>query len=175
MSYAFVTFSQKRKIRVLSQKIQGATGFAFRRAGVGWSFTRDELVLVREDHIITINHSFCQPMTMKSMNLPSGRGGQKQACFLSLLSLIASFAAALNAETCLGCALNTDEESPYTKYKDWEDAPASWEEYGHDNSVCGVPRLTVEQWEKGKYWQRNKPVIVMNVTEQWPAVEHWKK
>lgn len=106
------------------------------------------------------------------MNTSSGRG----ACFLSTLGLLASFSAALNSETCLGCALNTDED-PYTKYKHWEDAPASWEEYGHDNdeSVCGVQRLTVEQWEKGKYWQKNKPVIVMNVTEHWPAVEHWKK
>jgi len=111
------------------------------------------------------------------MNFSYGRG-YKQASFLSTLSLLASFSAALNSETtCIGCPLNADENSPYSKYKHWEDAPASWEEYGHDNdeSVCGVPRLTVEQWEKGKWWQKNKPVIVMNVTEQWPAVEHWKK
>ena len=97
--------------------------------------------------------------------------------FLSTLSFFASLTAALNSETCVGCALNSEEESPYTKFKSWEDAPASWEEYGHDNdeSVCGVPRLTVEEWERGKYWQRNKPVIVVNVTEHWPAVEHWKK
>ncbi len=113
---------------------------------------------------------------MKTMNFSYGRGS-KQACFLSTLSLLASISAALNSETCIGCSLNADENSPYSKYKDWEDAPASWEEYGHDNDeyVCGVPRLTVEEWEKGKYWQKNKPVIVMNVTEQWPAVNHWKK
>lgn len=114
---------------------------------------------------------------MKTMNSSYSRGCM-QAYFLLTLSLSASISAALNSETaCLGCPLNADENSPYAKYKNWEDAPASWEEYGHDNdeSVCGVPRLTVEQWEKGKYWQKNKPVIVMNVTEHWPAVEHWKK
>jgi len=100
---------------------------------------------------------------------------------LSTLSLLASVSAALTSESCVDCALNTntdnDPNSPYTKYKDWEDAPASWEEYGHDNDpyVCGVERLTVEEWEKGKYWNKNKPVIVMNVTDQWPAVKHWTK
>eukprot|EP00579_Thalassiosira_antarctica_P005695 CAMPEP_0201883222 /NCGR_PEP_ID=MMETSP0902-20130614/15220_1 /ASSEMBLY_ACC=CAM_ASM_000551 /TAXON_ID=420261 /ORGANISM="Thalassiosira antarctica, Strain CCMP982" /LENGTH=85 /DNA_ID=CAMNT_0048411957 /DNA_START=29 /DNA_END=282 /DNA_ORIENTATION=- len=32
---------------------------------------------------------------------------------------------------------------------EWEDGPSSWEEFGHDNdpSVCGLPVLTVEEWE----------------------------
>ncbi len=117
-------------------------------------------------------------MTMKTMEFSYGRGCKQAYFFLLTLGLSASISAALDSETaCLGCPLNADENSPYVKYKDWEDAPASWEEYGHDNdeSVCGVPRLTIEQWEKGKYWQKNKPVIVMNVTEHWPAVQHWKK
>lgn len=117
-------------------------------------------------------------MTMKTMKFSYGRGCKQAYFFLLTLGLSASISAALDSETaCLGCPLNTDENSPYVKYKDWEDAPASWEEYGHDNdeSVCGVPRLTIEQWEKGKYWQKNKPVIVMNVTEHWPAAQHWKK
>ena len=100
---------------------------------------------------------------------------------LSTLGLLASVSAALTSESCVDCALNTntdnDPNSPYTKYKDWEDAPASWEEYGHDNDpyVCGVERLTVEEWEKGRYWNKNKPVIVMNVTAEWPAAKHWTK
>lgn len=111
----------------------------------------------------------------QKMKPPSGKW--TWTC-LSTLSLLVYYSVALDSEHCLGCALNTDEaESPYTKYINWEDAPASWEEYGHDNdpSVCGLERLTVEEWERGKYWNQNKPVIVMNVTDQWPALEHWKK
>mmetsp|Transcript_27889 Transcript_27889/g.58912 ORF Transcript_27889/g.58912 Transcript_27889/m.58912 type:complete len:441 (-) Transcript_27889:92-1414(-) len=59
---------------------------------------------------------------------------------------------------------------------EWEDGPSSWEEFGHDNDpeVCGVPVLTVEEWESGKYWEGSKPVIVKNVTEGWAALNHWK-
>eukprot|EP00804_Cyclotella_cryptica_P020020 CCRYP_007896-RC/>CCRYP_007896-RC protein AED:0.39 eAED:0.39 QI:341/1/1/1/1/1/3/411/445 len=57
------------------------------------------------------------------------------------------------------------------------DAPASREEFDHDNDpeVCGLPILTVEEWEAGRYWEGNKPVIVKNVTAGWAAMEHWKK
>jgi hypothetical protein len=64
-----------------------------------------------------------------------------------------------------------------TQYENWEDGPASKEEFDHDNDpeVCGLPRLTVEEWESGRYWEGKKPVIVMNVTDGWAALEHWKK
>eukprot|EP00804_Cyclotella_cryptica_P020021 CCRYP_007896-RA/>CCRYP_007896-RA protein AED:0.46 eAED:0.46 QI:229/1/0.66/1/0.5/0.66/3/0/148 len=64
-----------------------------------------------------------------------------------------------------------------TQYENWEDAPASREEFDHDNDpeVCGLPILTVEEWEAGRYWEGNKPVIVKNVTAGWAAMEHWKK
>lgn len=57
------------------------------------------------------------------------------------------------------------------------DAPASTEEFDHDNDpeVCGLPILTVEEWEAGRYWEGKKPVIVKNVTAGWAAMEHWKK
>ena len=62
-------------------------------------------------------------------------------------------------------------------YETWEDAPASWGEFGHDNDpgVCGIPVLSVEEWEEGRYWEREEPVLVRNVTDGWPALEHWTK
>jgi len=62
--------------------------------------------------------------------------------------------------------------------EEWSDGPASWEEFGHDNrpELCGLPRLTVEEWEAGEYWTgRAGPVIVRNVTEGWAALNNWKK
>lgn len=69
------------------------------------------------------------------------------------------------------------DESSHTYYETWEDAPASWEEFGHDNdpSVCGIPVLSVEEWEEGRYWEREEPVLVRNATDGWSALEHWTK
>ncbi|KAL7467087.1 hypothetical protein ACHAXS_007352 [Conticribra weissflogii] len=63
------------------------------------------------------------------------------------------------------------------EYIEWEDGPASREEFDHDNApdVCGIPVLTVEEWEAGRYWEGSKPVLVKNVTDGWAALEHWKK
>ena len=70
----------------------------------------------------------------------------------------------------------TNSQSP-PEYIEWEDAPASREEFDHDNDpeVCGIPFLTVEEWEAGRYWEGSKPVMVKNVTDGWAALEHWKK
>ncbi|KAL7554042.1 hypothetical protein ACHAWF_018397 [Thalassiosira exigua] len=59
---------------------------------------------------------------------------------------------------------------------EWEDGHASWDEFGHDNdpSACGLPILTVEEWERGRYWEGDKPVLVRNVTSGWPALKNWK-
>ena len=67
--------------------------------------------------------------------------------------------------------------SQQTEYLNWEDAPASRDEFDHDNdpSVCGIPVLTVEEWEAGRYWEGSKPVLVKNVTDGWAALKHWKK
>ena len=57
----------------------------------------------------------------------------------------------------------------------WEDGYASWDEFGHDNSEnCNVPKLTVEEWEAGKFWKGDTPVIVKNVTDDWAALTNWK-
>lgn len=59
---------------------------------------------------------------------------------------------------------------------DLADGPASREEFYHDDpELCRLKRLTVEEWEAGKYWEGKEPVIVTNVTEGWLALEHWKK
>ena len=71
-----------------------------------------------------------------------------------------------------------DEEIDYGNHNlEWEDGPTSWEEFGHANApdVCGLPVLTVEEWEAGKYWEGNKPVLVKNVTDGWAALQNWKK
>ena len=58
----------------------------------------------------------------------------------------------------------------------WEDGTTSWDEFGHDNSpdMCNLPILTVEEWEAGKYWERDQPAIVRNVTKGWAALHSWK-
>lgn len=63
------------------------------------------------------------------------------------------------------------------RYPTWEAAPASTKEFDHDNdkSVCRLPILSVEEWEDGRYWEREEPVIVKNVTDGWKAMEHWTK
>ena len=59
--------------------------------------------------------------------------------------------------------------------RNWEDGFASWDEFGHDNSDnCNIPKLTVEEWEMGRYWEGNVPVIVKNVTGGWAANHNWK-
>ena len=70
------------------------------------------------------------------------------------------------------------EEIDYGNHNlEWEDGPTSWEEFGHANApdVCGLPVLTVEEWEAGKYWEGNKPVLVKNMTDGWAALTNWKK
>lgn len=61
-------------------------------------------------------------------------------------------------------------------HSEWEDGPASWEEFGHDNDpdVCGLPRLTVEEWEAGRHWEGSRPVLVKDVTKGWAALENWR-
>ena len=59
----------------------------------------------------------------------------------------------------------------------WEDGPASWEEFGHNNNpdACGLPVLTVDEREDGRYWEGSKPVLVRNVTDGWAAPSNQKK
>lgn len=80
-------------------------------------------------------------------------------------------------------ALNTPPAAPYTlqypglKYATWEGAPSSADEFDHDNdpSVCRLQIISVEEWEEGRYWEYEEPVIVRGVTEGWNALEHWTK
>jgi hypothetical protein len=72
---------------------------------------------------------------------------------------------------------SSSSSSSLGRYPTWEAAPASKDEFDHDNekSVCRLPILSVEEWEAGKYWEREVPVIVKNVTDGWMALEHWTK
>ena len=60
---------------------------------------------------------------------------------------------------------------------EWEDGPTSWDEFGHDNAqdVCGIPNISVEEWEAGRYWEGDTPVIIRNVTNGWAALHTMKK
>mmetsp|Transcript_23489 Transcript_23489/g.38736 ORF Transcript_23489/g.38736 Transcript_23489/m.38736 type:complete len:360 (-) Transcript_23489:128-1207(-) len=73
--------------------------------------------------------------------------------------------------------LSSEDGEIKLRYKTWEEAPASYEEFDHDNhpSVCRLPVVTVEEWEKGRMWEGETPVIVKNVTDGWKALEHWTK
>jgi len=33
----------------------------------------------------------------------------------------------------------------------------------------------VEEWEVGRYWEGNQPVLVKNATDGWAALNNWKK
>lgn len=71
-----------------------------------------------------------------------------------------------------------DETMDYGNHNlEWEDGPTSWDEFGHDNApdICGVQVISVEEWEEGRYWKKDKPVIVKNVTDGWAALNNWKK
>eukprot|EP00804_Cyclotella_cryptica_P011474 CCRYP_016394-RB/>CCRYP_016394-RB protein AED:0.43 eAED:0.43 QI:195/1/1/1/1/1/4/148/320 len=83
--------------------------------------------------------------------------------------------AGANAQTCTDDATST---CTYTgHYPTWEDAPASAEEFDHDNdkSICRLPIISVAEWETGRYWEKEEPVIVKNVTDGWMALQHWTK
>ena len=58
----------------------------------------------------------------------------------------------------------------------WEDGHSSWDEFGHDNdpSVCKMRTMTVGEWEAGRHWRNNVPVMVTNVTDNWAANIHWR-
>jgi len=58
--------------------------------------------------------------------------------------------------------------------KNWEDGHASWEEFGHNNEHCNLQTITVQEWEDGKYWEKDDPVLVTGVTEHWAANTNWK-
>ena len=66
---------------------------------------------------------------------------------------------------------NTDYGNHNTN---WEDGHASWEEFGHNNEHCNLQTITVQEWEDGKYWEKDDPVLVTGITEHWAANTNWK-
>ena len=90
-----------------------------------------------------------------------------------LLVLSISIVCSSSSETTIGSENNID----YGNHNfEWEDGPSSWDEFGHNNDpdVCGLPVLTVEEWEAGRYWEKGQPVLVKNVTDGWAALNNWK-
>ncbi|KAL7427590.1 LOW QUALITY PROTEIN: hypothetical protein ACHAXH_001094 [Discostella pseudostelligera] len=76
--------------------------------------------------------------------------------------------------------LNDEDDSNIIDYgnhnHNWEDGPSSWSEFGHDNApdICRLPLISVEEWESGRYWERDTPVMVANVTAHWDALHNWQ-
>ena len=95
--------------------------------------------------------------------------------FLSTIAAILALICADGEKSCVNDGTCASGKQPY--YATWEDAPSSADEFDHDNdkSVCGLPLLTVEEWEQGRYWEGDQPVLVKNVTDGWPALQHWTK
>lgn len=118
--------------------------------------------------------------TTTAMTPPKRR---KRAFFLTRIATILASIGANDVESCTGkdgasCASKAEPSSLGSyPYATWEDAPASYEEFDHDNDerVCRLPIISVEEWEEGRYWEGDEPVLVQNVTEGWAALEHWKK
>lgn len=106
---------------------------------------------------------------------PSSRGRSSSGIlFVSIYAIFATISLVQSQET----ATTADESNiDYGNHNEnWEDGPTSWSEFGHDNdpSVCGIPHLTVAEWEAGRYWEKDQPVIVKNVTAGWAANHNWK-
>mmetsp|Transcript_12117 Transcript_12117/g.29588 ORF Transcript_12117/g.29588 Transcript_12117/m.29588 type:complete len:337 (-) Transcript_12117:159-1169(-) len=99
---------------------------------------------------------------------------KKRAVFIS--SIIATILSLAYAKTDT-CTEDCEPKNSIGRHPTWEAAPASVEEFDHDNdkSVCRLPIISVEEWERGRYWEREEPAIVQNVTDGWPAMEHWTK
>ena len=49
----------------------------------------------------------------------------------------------------------------------WDQGHSSWEEFGHENDpdVCRMMTITPDEWERGKYWRHNVPVMVSRVLD----------
>ena len=106
----------------------------------------------------------------------------KRSLFLSTVAatILAVYATTVGSPTCTeDDPSSCDSSSPSSlgRYPTWEAAPASREEFDHDNDkdVCRLQILSVEEWEAGRYWEKDEPVIVKNVTDGWQALEHWTK
>ena len=71
----------------------------------------------------------------------------------------------------------TEQQINLGQYNTWEEAPVSTKEFDHDNNkkVCRLPIISVDEWESGRYWEKEEPCIVKNVTDGWLALEHWTK
>lgn len=97
---------------------------------------------------------------------------------LSSIAAILSVIHGADDEVCTKVdGTSCDEKIDLGRYPRWDDAPTSAEEFDHDNdkTVCRLPVISVEEWEAGRYWEGEEPVIVQNVIEGWPALEHWTK
>ena len=106
------------------------------------------------------------------------RGGN-QAIIVTVVVAITVFCAAVSWSSVKSNHQEAEDETQidYGNHNvEWEDGHASWDEFGHDNdpNVCGIPVLTVEEWERGKHWEGNRPVLVKNITDGWAALKHWK-
>jgi len=104
--------------------------------------------------------------------------GSLLLCIIVTLLVAAIFA---SPESCTEgpgtCTYDENEKIYFGNYSTWEEAPNSLDEFDHDNSkhICGLPILTVEEWEEGRFWEAENPVIVKNVTAGWRALVHWTK
>jgi len=97
---------------------------------------------------------------------------------IRLLILLTAWICASSDPSCAGVDVNESSTQINTgRYATWEDAPASIEEFDHDNNedICRLPIISLKKWEAGKFWLYNQPFIVTNVTDDWPALRRWTK
>lgn len=102
----------------------------------------------------------------------------KRVFFLSsIVAGIALIYAESSDDTCTADCATASDGTSLGRYPTWEAAPASTEEFDHDNdkTVCRLAVISVEEWERGRYWEKEQPVLVKNVTDGWGAPEHWTK
>ena len=94
-----------------------------------------------------------------------------------IFALIICTTITVESSSCIDGGEDDDTRTCVTNLGRWEDAPSSNKEFDHDNdkTVCRLPIISVEEWENGRYWEKEEPVIVQNVTDGWLALEHWTK
>jgi hypothetical protein len=142
--------------------------------------------------MVSINRKSPRPHTLPSSIIASCCSAKKHS-FAAVIVLVAAVVGFLYClvrivlvEAYAGVDLSCAEgdascaaasSSVFGRYSTWEEAPSSSEEFDHDNdgTICRLPIISVEEWERGLYWEREEPVIVRNVTDGWMALEHWTK
>ena len=134
--------------------------------------------------MVSINRKPSRPRPPHTPSPHASSYSKRLSLILSGVAVVIVVAVGYGSSTCAegdaSCAASASAPSPASTgryHSTWEEAPASAEEFDHDNdeNVCRLSIISVDEWESGRHWEGEEPVIVRNVTDGWRALEHWTK